>query len=300
MGGSWMSTNGSVLDRAETKDDVLQKYFDLIVDQAPVPVHVVDADFKITRVNQRWLDKLGYEGWEVLGRSPADFLSSESRVRAVGDVLPLFARVGSDRSVGLNFETKVGRVVPILMDAEVCAVDARLCHAFAVLRDPDDPAQYEEASATIEALHGIDVIQCEARRGPVAGESSADDIEDDGAGLLAANPEAMPWLSWVPRDLTRREQEVLEGLASGARNKAIAAELGISVRTARFHVEHIYEKLNVQTRSQATRAAIELGLITRDSRSSGGGSVEAPGRHLAHPVEQKRSNDRVEPLAKVA
>ena len=103
-----MSTSGSVLDRAETKADVLQKYFDLIVEQAPVPVHVVDADFKITRVNPRWLDKLGYDSSDVVGRSPTDFMSSESRERAVRDVLPLFWQVGSDRSVGVNFETKVG------------------------------------------------------------------------------------------------------------------------------------------------------------------------------------------------
>ena len=264
MGGSWMSTNGSVLDRAETKDDVLQKYFDLIVDQAPVPVHVVDADFKITRVNQRWLDKLGYERSEVLGCSPADFLSSNSRGRAVRDVLPLFRRVGSDRSVGLNFETKLGQVVPILMDAEVCAVNAGLCHAFAVMRDPDDPAQHEWASATVDALHGIDAIQCEARRGPVAGESSTGESEDDRAGLLAENPGAPQPRRRVPVNLTMREQDVLEGLVSGARNKEIAAQLGTSLRTAKFHIENIFQKLHVHTRTQATRVAIDLGIVPRE------------------------------------
>ena len=99
-----MSTNASAPDRAETKEGVLQGYFDLIVDQATVPVHVVDADFKITKVNRRWLDKLGYEKSEVLGGSPTDFMSNESRERAVRDVLPLFWRVGAARSVGSDFE----------------------------------------------------------------------------------------------------------------------------------------------------------------------------------------------------
>ena len=259
-----MSTNGSALDRDETKDGVLQRYFDLIVDQAPVPVHVVDADFKITRVNQRWLDKLGYERSEVLGRSPTDFLSSNSRGRAVRDVLPLFRRVSSDRSVGLNFETKLGPVVPTLMDAEVCAIDAGLCYAFAVMRDPDDPAQAEWASATVEALHGIDAIQCEARRDRVAGESSTDEIKDERAGALAENPGAPQPRRRVPVNLTMREQDVLEGLVSGARNKEIAAELGTSVRTAKFHVENIFQKLQVHTRTQATRVAIDLGIVPRE------------------------------------
>ena len=65
----------------------------------------------------------------------------------------------------------------------------------------------------------------------------------------------------LPR-LTKREREVLQGLASGARNKEIAAELGTSVRTVRFHVENIYQKLHVHTRTQAARAAIERGLLT--------------------------------------
>ena len=150
-----MSTNAAVLDRAGTRDDVLQGYFDLIVEQAPVPVHVVDANFKITRVNRRWLDKLGYERSEVLGRPSTDFLSLESRERALRDVLPLFRRAGSSRSVGKNFETKDGRAVSVLLDAQVCSADDAQCHAFAVMRDPDDPVQDAEASATFTALRSI-------------------------------------------------------------------------------------------------------------------------------------------------
>ena len=256
-----MSTNGSVLDRGEAKDEVLHEYFALIVDQAPVPVHVVDGDFKIIRVNQRWLDKLGYERSEVLGRSPTDFLSSDSRERAVRDVLPLFRRIGSDRSVGLSFETKIGRVVPILMDAEACALDDQDCSAFAVLRDPDDPVEYEQASATFEALHSMDAVQSEARRRAVAGKSSTDDIEGDGAGLLAEKREAPHRRSRVPLDLTTREHEVLKCLASGARNKQIAEQLSLTTRTVRFHNENLYRKLGAQTRTQAIRIAIQQGLL---------------------------------------
>ena len=150
-----MSTSAAVRNHGGTKDDLLHWYFDLIVDQAPVPVHVVDADFKITNVNRRWLDKLGYERSEVLGRPSTDFLSGESRERALRDVLPLFRRAGSSRSVGKNFETKDGRAVPVLLDAQVCRLDDVRCHAFAVMHDPDDAAQYAEASATVTALSSM-------------------------------------------------------------------------------------------------------------------------------------------------
>ena len=59
--------------------------------------------------------------------------------------------------------------------------------------------------------------------------------------------------------LTEREFEVLRLLASGARNKEIAEHLNLSVRTVRFHIENIYGKLGVHTRTQAVRAAAEQG-----------------------------------------
>ena len=163
-----MSTSAAVLDHAGTKDDLLHGYFDLIVDQAPVPVHVVDADFKITNVNRRWLDKLGYERSEVIGRPSTDFLSQHSRDYSFSDVLPLFRRTGSARSVGLNFETRDGRTVPLLLDAQICSTEQGYRCGFAVLRAPDDLVQYGEASATFATLRDIALGpprgQCELRR----------------------------------------------------------------------------------------------------------------------------------------
>lgn len=51
--------------------------------------------------------------------------------------------------------------------------------------------------------------------------------------------------------LTAREREVLEFLAKGYSNKEIAAQLSVSVAAIRFHLTHIYQKLHVQSRTQA-------------------------------------------------
>jgi DNA-binding CsgD family transcriptional regulator len=61
---------------------------------------------------------------------------------------------------------------------------------------------------------------------------------------------------WRPRSrvldsLTSREREVLEALADGDTNAQIARKLWISRHTVRSHVEHIFEKLNVKTRTEA-------------------------------------------------
>ena len=61
--------------------------------------------------------------------------------------------------------------------------------------------------------------------------------------------------------LTERELEVLSLLTSGSQNKEIAEHLSLRVRTVRFHVENIYRKLGVQSRTQAVRAAAEQGLL---------------------------------------
>lgn len=51
--------------------------------------------------------------------------------------------------------------------------------------------------------------------------------------------------------LTSREREVLEFLAKGYSNKEIAARLFVSVPAIRWHLTHIYQKLHVQSRTQA-------------------------------------------------
>src|SRR5437899_4423425 len=51
--------------------------------------------------------------------------------------------------------------------------------------------------------------------------------------------------------LTPREQEVLTLLAKGCLYKEISNRLGISVTTVRTHLKHIYEKLHVQSRTEA-------------------------------------------------
>ena len=51
--------------------------------------------------------------------------------------------------------------------------------------------------------------------------------------------------------LTQREQEILELLSKGCYYKEIGDTLGISLNTVRTHLQHIYEKLHVQSRTEA-------------------------------------------------
>jgi two-component system, NarL family, nitrate/nitrite response regulator NarL len=62
-------------------------------------------------------------------------------------------------------------------------------------------------------------------------------------------------------DLTSREREVLQYLAEGLPNKAIASRLNISEHTVKFHVNAILGKLGAQSRTEAVVRASRLGLI---------------------------------------
>jgi DNA-binding NarL/FixJ family response regulator len=63
-----------------------------------------------------------------------------------------------------------------------------------------------------------------------------------------------------PDALTPREIEVLRLVAAGMTDAAIARHLSLSPRTVQVHLRSIYSKLNITTRSAATRYALEQNL----------------------------------------
>ncbi len=67
--------------------------------------------------------------------------------------------------------------------------------------------------------------------------------------------------------LTERERQILEHLARGESNKAIARTLDISHDTVKLHVRHILSKLNLSSRVEAAVLAVE-SRVAADSRSS--------------------------------
>ena len=58
--------------------------------------------------------------------------------------------------------------------------------------------------------------------------------------------------------LTRREAEILIWIARGKTNNEVAALLYISPLTVKKHLEHIYQKLGVESRTEAVSRALEI------------------------------------------
>jgi len=73
---------------------------------------------------------------------------------------------------------------------------------------------------------------------------------------------SLPEEEQEPAALTDRENQVLQLLARGLPNKQIAAQLGISEHTVKFHVSSIYAKLQATNRTEAVRSGVLRGLIS--------------------------------------
>jgi len=88
-------------------------------------------------------------------------------------------------------------------------------------------------------------------------------IRDVHAGMRAIPPEIAAVLEQRASQatLTSRELQVLELLATGKRNKEIAAALGISGDTASAHIKSIFQKFNVHDRTAALGEALRRGII---------------------------------------
>lgn len=66
--------------------------------------------------------------------------------------------------------------------------------------------------------------------------------------------------------LSPRELEVLEHMASGLTNQEIADKLFVSLPTIKTHSSNIYQKMNVKRRTQAIQTAIQSGLIVTHTK----------------------------------
>jgi DNA-binding NarL/FixJ family response regulator len=98
--------------------------------------------------------------------------------------------------------------------------------------------------------------------GEVETTAEARAIGDADVMLLPARPPEGTSAAVLTEALTPRELQVLELLADGLPNKAIAARLGISDQTVKFHVASICGKLGAANRTEAVRRAVDRGLLT--------------------------------------
>jgi len=78
---------------------------------------------------------------------------------------------------------------------------------------------------------------------------------------IAKKRDLLPVRRKRPEALTEREQEILQLIWSGLKNKEIAERLEISVKTVEAHRANMMKKVRVSNAAQLLNAAIQEGLI---------------------------------------
>jgi DNA-binding NarL/FixJ family response regulator len=204
---------------------------------------------------------------EVVRRGLLAFLESEPEIEVVG------AAEGGAQALDLlaSMESEGWRPDVIVMDLQMRPIDGIESIRQVRAHYPDIEVVALTSFAEEERVH--DALQAGAS-GYVLKDSDADDvataIRAAHRGELHVDPLVAGRLLSSRREgraadriseLTSRELDVLRLVAAGKANKQIAAELGISERTARTHVSRILRKLRLTSRTQAALWAVRERVV---------------------------------------
>jgi DNA-binding CsgD family transcriptional regulator len=122
--------------------------------------------------------------------------------------------------------------------------------AAVALADSDDEAALRYAFAEFARLGAQPMMAMVTRK-----------LRALGATILPRGPR--PATQTNPFQLTSREMEVLRLLVQGRRTQEIADSLFLSPRTAGHHITAILAKLDVHSRDEAARKAVQLGIVAQ-------------------------------------
>jgi HD-GYP domain-containing protein (c-di-GMP phosphodiesterase class II) len=163
--------------------------------------------------------------------------------------VPLLAEAG--RCASLHHERLDGSGYPHGLRGDAISLPVRILGAADVYQALRQPRPHRGALGAVEAER---VMRDEVRAGRLDGECVH--------AVLEAAGHRVRRRAGLPSGLTAREVEVLVRLGQGRSNPEIAAELNVSRKTVSSHLEHIYAKLGVKTRTGAALYAMRHGLTT--------------------------------------
>lgn len=164
---------------------------------------------------------------------------------------------------GAELEVSAGDAVVIPPRHDAWVVGGEPCEA---IDFSQDYAQLIDAGEAYLAITGPRASQKGCSRSEAAkklrAEARAGRLDPGAVELVLGAVGYRPRRQHGPAGLTPREVEVLVLIATGASAKQVAYILGIAPKTASTHIERIYIKCDVSTRSDATRFAIAHGLVS--------------------------------------
>ena len=193
-------------------------------------------------VNDVFTELTGYSQAEAKGKTHAE-LGLWSSPEDAAKLEKAGAAEGGFRNLELHVQTKTGEHRVVMLSGEIIELEDQ--NGFLkMFYDVSERKRTEEQM--FQAIH------------EVMSDTSwfSHKILEQLANLKAGSANAHPKV-----DLSRREQQVLEQLAKGRNNDAIAAELGLATQTVRNYISAIYDKIGVHSRAEAVIWARERGIV---------------------------------------
>ncbi len=143
--------------RIENKLRKNEEIYRRLYNETPAMLHSIDKNGKVISVSDRWLDVLGYEREEVIGRDSVDFLTEHSRQYALNESIPALFKTGSITEIPLQFVKKNGQIAEILLSAITEKDDkGEVIRSLAHLKDITERKIAEEKTA--ESNHRLMTI----------------------------------------------------------------------------------------------------------------------------------------------
>jgi PAS domain S-box-containing protein len=191
---------------------------------------VIDDRRRIVFWNQGMREILGFSHDEMAGRSCCSALAGTDGFgnRYCSDACPVMSiALHGDliRPHRLSYRTKSGEFVPV--DVQILRLKLRKTKRLLLAHIVSTAEDIRPAAAPQEAPHVANGEHADAR----------------------------------VRDLTARELEILGRLARGQSAAVISEELNISPLTARNHIQHVFHKLEVHSRTEAVAFAFRMNIV---------------------------------------
>ena len=143
-----LSLVNDITARKKAEEELRQseERFRRLYNDTPSMLHSIDHEGRLVSVSNYWLDTLGYERSEVLGRKSTEFLTAASRSYATEVVLPEFFRTGSCKDVPYQIVKKNGEILDVLLSA-IAEQDSEgeIVRSLAVMVDVTESKRAEEA-----------------------------------------------------------------------------------------------------------------------------------------------------------
>ncbi len=126
--------------------------------KTPVMLHSIDCNGRLASVSDYWLEVLGYERAEVIGRKAIDFLTEESRREAKKHWIPQLFETGVVKHAPYRFVKKSGQIIDVLLNAFAERDASGALQGYAALLDITERKRMEEQlhQALVEAREARD------------------------------------------------------------------------------------------------------------------------------------------------